>query len=162
MPVAVSGATHDAAVLLLADVGQGFEEGSPDQGDRALRQGGKSRTEMALGPLRISEAMLAEALRAAGVRIGFGTDAGISVGWTAHTELADMVAAGMTAADVIVVCAPVKDSVAGSACLPAPRGAWSSTCAPPIDEPMAWTQVPGRCAWMCAAQRRTSSASRTP
>src|SRR5688572_17858871 len=25
-------------------------------------------------------------LRAAGVRIGFGTDAGISVGWTAHTE----------------------------------------------------------------------------
>ena len=33
-------------------------------------------------------------LDAAGVRIGFGTDAGVSVGWTAHTELADMVAAG--------------------------------------------------------------------
>jgi imidazolonepropionase-like amidohydrolase len=41
-------------------------------------------------------------LAAAGVRIGFGTDAGVSVGWTAHTELADMVAAGMTPARVIV------------------------------------------------------------
>ena len=41
-------------------------------------------------------------LSAAGVRIGFGTDAGVSVGWTAHTELADMVAAGMTPAQVIV------------------------------------------------------------
>jgi imidazolonepropionase-like amidohydrolase len=41
-------------------------------------------------------------LNAAGVRIGFGTDAGVSVGWNAHTELADMVAAGMTPAEVIV------------------------------------------------------------
>ena len=41
-------------------------------------------------------------LNAAGVRIGFGTDAGISVGWTAHTELADMVAAGMTPREVLV------------------------------------------------------------
>ena len=41
-------------------------------------------------------------LSAAGVRIGFGTDAGISVGWVAHTELADMVAAGMSPAEVIV------------------------------------------------------------
>ena len=41
-------------------------------------------------------------LNAAGVRIGFGTDAGVSVGWNAHTELADMVAAGMTPAQVIV------------------------------------------------------------
>jgi len=41
-------------------------------------------------------------LNAAGVRIGFGTDAGVSVGWVAHTELADMVAAGMTPAEVIV------------------------------------------------------------
>jgi len=41
-------------------------------------------------------------LDAAGVRIGFGTDAGVSVGWNAHTELADMVAAGMTPARVIV------------------------------------------------------------
>ena len=42
------------------------------------------------------------ALSAAGVRIGFGTDAGVSVGWNAHTELGDMVAAGMTPAQVIV------------------------------------------------------------
>ena len=41
-------------------------------------------------------------LNDAGVTIGYGTDAGISVGWTAHTELADMVAAGMTPAQVIV------------------------------------------------------------
>jgi len=41
-------------------------------------------------------------LNAAGARIGFGTDAGVSVGWVAHTELADMVAAGMTPAEVIV------------------------------------------------------------
>jgi imidazolonepropionase-like amidohydrolase len=41
-------------------------------------------------------------LNAAGVKIGYGTDAGISVGWTAHTELADMVAAGMTPAQVLV------------------------------------------------------------
>ena len=41
-------------------------------------------------------------LNAAGVKIGYGTDAGISVGWTAHTELTDMVAAGMTPAQVLV------------------------------------------------------------
>jgi len=43
-------------------------------------------------------------LTAAGVRIGFGTDAGIGApyGWSAHAELADMVAAGMTPAQVIV------------------------------------------------------------
>ena len=41
-------------------------------------------------------------LNAAGVIIGFGTDSGVSVGWTAHTELADMVAAGMTPAQVLM------------------------------------------------------------
>jgi imidazolonepropionase-like amidohydrolase len=43
-------------------------------------------------------------LSAAGVRIGFGTDAGVAApyGFSAHTELADMVAAGMTPADVII------------------------------------------------------------
>jgi len=43
-------------------------------------------------------------LAAAGVRIAFGTDAGVGApyGFSAHTELADMVAAGMTPADVIV------------------------------------------------------------
>lgn len=47
-------------------------------------------------------------LHAAGVRIVFGTDAGISIGWNAHAELADMVAAGMTPAQVIV--AATRDS----------------------------------------------------
>jgi imidazolonepropionase-like amidohydrolase len=43
-------------------------------------------------------------LVAAGVPIAFGTDAGIGApyGWSAHAELADMVAAGMTPAQVIV------------------------------------------------------------
>jgi imidazolonepropionase-like amidohydrolase len=41
-------------------------------------------------------------LSAAGVPIAYGTDAGVSVGWTAHTELADMVAAGMTPMQVLV------------------------------------------------------------
>jgi imidazolonepropionase-like amidohydrolase len=34
-------------------------------------------------------------------QIGFGTDSGVSVGWTAHVELADMVAAGMSPDQVI-------------------------------------------------------------
>jgi len=34
-------------------------------------------------------------------RIGLGTDSGVSVGWPAHAEMADMVAAGMTPAQVI-------------------------------------------------------------
>jgi len=43
-------------------------------------------------------------LAAAGVRIAFGTDAGVGApyGYSAHAELADMVGAGMTPADVIV------------------------------------------------------------
>jgi len=43
-------------------------------------------------------------LSAAGVRIAFGTDAGVGApyGFSAHTELADMVAAGMTPANAIV------------------------------------------------------------
>jgi imidazolonepropionase-like amidohydrolase len=43
-------------------------------------------------------------MSAAGVRIGFGTDAGVGApyGWSAHAELADMVAAGMTAGQTLV------------------------------------------------------------
>jgi imidazolonepropionase-like amidohydrolase len=43
-------------------------------------------------------------LAAAGVRIAFGTDAGVGApyGYSAHAELADMVAAGMTPADVMI------------------------------------------------------------
>ena len=40
-------------------------------------------------------------LNAAGVKIGFGTDSGTQVGWTVHMELADMVTAGMTPAQVL-------------------------------------------------------------
>ena len=40
-------------------------------------------------------------LNAAGVRIGMGTD-GPSSGWNPHVEMADMVAAGMTPAQVVV------------------------------------------------------------
>jgi imidazolonepropionase-like amidohydrolase len=49
-------------------------------------------------------------LNAAGAIIAFGTDAGVSVGWPAHAELADMVTAGMTPAQVIV--AATKTSAA--------------------------------------------------
>jgi imidazolonepropionase-like amidohydrolase len=41
-------------------------------------------------------------LNAAGVKLAYGTDAGVSVGWPAHAELADMVTAGMTPSQVIV------------------------------------------------------------
>ena len=40
-------------------------------------------------------------LNDAGARIGFGTDSGVTVGWTDHEELADMVTAGMTPAQVL-------------------------------------------------------------
>jgi imidazolonepropionase-like amidohydrolase len=40
-------------------------------------------------------------LNAAGVRIGFGTDSSAAAGWNAHQELTDMVAAGMTPAQVL-------------------------------------------------------------
>ncbi|HEY7392789.1 MAG TPA: amidohydrolase family protein [Bryobacteraceae bacterium] len=40
-------------------------------------------------------------LKAAGVKTAFGTDSGETVGWPAHQELTDMVAAGMTPAQVI-------------------------------------------------------------
>ncbi len=41
-------------------------------------------------------------LHAAGVRIGFGTDSSATVGWAAHQELTDMVAAGLTPNDALV------------------------------------------------------------
>ncbi len=41
-------------------------------------------------------------VNAAGVKIGYGTDSGVAVGWTAHQELADMVNAGMTPSQVLV------------------------------------------------------------
>jgi imidazolonepropionase-like amidohydrolase len=52
-------------------------------------------------------------LSAAGVRIAFGTDAGTDVGWNAHTELADMVAAGMTPAQVLTAATKVSAELLG-------------------------------------------------
>jgi imidazolonepropionase-like amidohydrolase len=40
-------------------------------------------------------------LHAAGVKIAFGTDSSATIGWAAHQELTDMVAAGMTPAQVL-------------------------------------------------------------
>jgi imidazolonepropionase-like amidohydrolase len=54
-------------------------------------------------------------LRDAGVRIGFGTDAGIGApyGWSAHAELADMVDAGLTPAQAIVAATSTTASILG-------------------------------------------------
>jgi imidazolonepropionase-like amidohydrolase len=54
----------------------------------------------------------------AGVRIALGTDAGASFdgasfGWTAHTELADMVAGGMTPAQAIVAATRTSAEILG-------------------------------------------------
>ena len=50
-------------------------------------------------------------LNAAGVRIGFGTDAGTSVGWNAHTELGDMVLAGMSPMQVITAATQTSAAI---------------------------------------------------
>jgi imidazolonepropionase-like amidohydrolase/ABC-type molybdate transport system substrate-binding protein len=50
-------------------------------------------------------------LNTAGVRIGFGTDS--TSGWTAHTEMADMVTAGMTPAQVIVAATRTAAEIIG-------------------------------------------------
>ncbi len=57
-------------------------------------------------------------LNAAGVRIGVGTDGGGQtgdqfIGWTAHTELENMVAAGMTPAQVIVAATKTSAEILG-------------------------------------------------
>ena len=56
-------------------------------------------------------------LNAGGARIGLGTDAGalldgISFGWGAHTELADMVAGGLTPAQAIVAATRTAAEIA--------------------------------------------------
>lgn len=52
-------------------------------------------------------------LNAAGVKIGYGTDAGVAVGWTAHQELADMVNAGMTPAQVLLAATKTAAEITG-------------------------------------------------
>ena len=50
-------------------------------------------------------------LNAAGVKIAFGTDSGETVGWPVHLELADMVTAGMTAAQVLTAATKTSAEV---------------------------------------------------
>jgi imidazolonepropionase-like amidohydrolase len=52
-------------------------------------------------------------LNAAGVRIGFGTDAGVGspLGWSAHAELADMVEAGLTPAQALVAATRMSAAI---------------------------------------------------
>jgi imidazolonepropionase-like amidohydrolase len=57
-------------------------------------------------------------LNAAGVRIGVGTDGGGQqgdqfVGWTMHTEMENMVAAGMTPAQVLVAATKTSAEILG-------------------------------------------------
>jgi imidazolonepropionase-like amidohydrolase len=52
-------------------------------------------------------------LHAEGVTIAFGSDAGAAIGWTAHEEMADMVAAGMTPSDVITAATSTTARVTG-------------------------------------------------
>ena len=52
-------------------------------------------------------------LHQAGVRIGFGTDSGTSVGWTAHQELADTVAAGLTPTQAILAATSASANILG-------------------------------------------------
>jgi imidazolonepropionase-like amidohydrolase len=50
---------------------------------------------------------------AAGVKIGFGTDTRETPGWSAHQELADMVNAGMTPAQVLVAATKTAADIMG-------------------------------------------------
>jgi len=50
-------------------------------------------------------------VNAAGVKIAFGTDSGVSVGWTVHAEMADMVTAGMTPAQVLTAATKTSAEV---------------------------------------------------
>ena len=50
---------------------------------------------------------------AAGVKVGFGTDTRENVGWAAHQELADMVNAGMTPAQVLVAATKIAAETMG-------------------------------------------------
>jgi imidazolonepropionase-like amidohydrolase len=90
------------------DIGDDFawlSDTVPAQEIQRLREAQAKRTPAAAKQARelyeVQARNLAR-LNAAGVRIAYGTDAGVSVGWPAHTELADMVAAGMTPMQVLV------------------------------------------------------------
>jgi imidazolonepropionase-like amidohydrolase len=80
------------------------------QGSRARSAGAQRQFDIQIRSLR--------RLNAAGVRIALGTDAGAtadgsSFGWGAHTELADMVSAGMTPAQALVAATRTAAEVLG-------------------------------------------------
>ena len=49
--------------------------------------------------------------REAGMKIGMGTDSGVSVGWTTHTELRDMAQCGLSPMEVIVAATQVNAEI---------------------------------------------------
>ena len=49
----------------------------------------------------------------AGMIIGMGTDSGTSVGWTAHTELRDMVSCGLSPSEAIMAATSVNAEILG-------------------------------------------------
>ena len=51
--------------------------------------------------------------REAGMIIGMGTDSGVSVGWTTHTELRDMAGCGLSPMEVIVAATRVNAAILG-------------------------------------------------
>ena len=77
-----------------------------------------TRTALAAPPrpaLFATQARSLARLSAAGVRIAFGTDAGVGApyGWSAHAELADMVAAGMTPSQALMAATRTSAEVLG-------------------------------------------------
>jgi len=98
----------------------------PSQGDlawlsetlppRAIEELKRTAPEKPLRPvLFATQARSLARLSAAGVRIAFGTDAGVGApyGWSAHAELADMVAAGMTPAQALIAATRTSAEVMG-------------------------------------------------
>ena len=93
---------------------------SPEQIER-LRDRLASASPAALEQARASWERLAAGIRrldAAGVRIGVGTDGGGQtgdqfVGWTMHTEMENMVAAGMTPAQVLTAATRTSAEILG-------------------------------------------------
>jgi imidazolonepropionase-like amidohydrolase len=68
-------------------------------------------------PLFAAQARSLPRLHAAGVKIGLGTDAGIGApyGWSAHAELADMVAAGLSPSQAITAATSTTAAILGLA-----------------------------------------------
>jgi imidazolonepropionase-like amidohydrolase len=84
---------------------------------RRMREAARTRSANAQRQFEVQARSLRR-LHTAGARIGFGTDAGASFdgasfGWNAHTELADMVAAGMTPAEALVAATRTSAEILG-------------------------------------------------